>query len=207
MRITLFRRPYTRSGVSDPQSQLTVLLQAASSGDDAAAGRVLPLIYNELRQMAGGRLAGLRAGQTLQATALVHEAYIKLVRSDASWESRAHFFGAAARAMRDIMVDRARARGRLKRGGDRARVGFDEGLAVAADADDDTVDLVGLDAALNKLAEHDKRAAEVVMLRFFAGLDIEQTAQALGVSVPTVNRDWRYARAFLASELGGGVDS
>ncbi|HEX2839287.1 MAG TPA: ECF-type sigma factor [Phycisphaerales bacterium] len=192
--------------MSDPQSQLTVLLQAASSGDDAAAGRVLPLIYNELRQMAGGRLAGLKAGQTLQATALVHEAYIKLVRSDASWESRAHFFGAAARAMRDIMVDRARARGRLKRGGDRARVGFDEGLAVAADADDDTVDLVGLDAALNKLAEHDKRAAEVVMLRFFAGLDIEQTAQALGVSVPTVNRDWRYARAFLASELGGGED-
>ncbi len=193
--------------MSDPQSQLTVLLQAASSGDDAAAGRVLPLIYNELRQMAGGRLAGLKAGQTLQATALVHEAYIKLVRSDASWESRAHFFGAAARAMRDIMVDRARARGRLKRGGDRARVGFDEGLAVAADTDDDTVDLVGLDAALNKLAEHDKRAAEVVMLRFFAGLDIEQTAQAMGVSVPTVNRDWRYARAFLASELGGGEDS
>lgn len=193
--------------MSDQQSQLTLLLQAASSGDDAAAGRVLPLIYNELRQMAGGRLAGLKAGQTLQATALVHEAYIKLVRSDASWESRAHFFGAAARAMRDIMVDRARARGRLKRGGDRARVGFDEGLAVAADSDDDTVDLVGLDAALNKLAEHDKRAAEVVMLRFFAGLDIEQTAQALGVSVPTVNRDWRYARAFLASELGGGEDS
>lgn len=193
--------------MSDQQSQLTLLLQAASSGDDAAAGRVLPLIYNELRQMAGGRLAGLKAGQTLQATALVHEAYIKLVRSDASWESRAHFFGAAARAMRDIMVDRARARGRLKRGGDRARVGFDEGLAVAADADDDTVDLVGLDAALNKLAEHDKRAAEVVMLRFFAGLDIEQTAQALGISVPTVNRDWRYARAFLASELGGGEDS
>lgn len=168
------------------------------------------MIYDELRRMAGGRLAGLKAGQTLQATALVHEAYIKLVRSDASWDSRAHFFGAAARAMRDILVDRARARGRIKRGGDRARVGFDEGLAVAADASDasgDSVDLVGLDSALDKLAEHDKRAAEVVMLRFFAGLDIEQTAQALQVSVPTVNRDWRYARAFLASELGGSTEA
>ena len=104
--------------------------------------------------------------------------------------------------MRDILVDRARARGRIKRGGDRARVGFDEGLAIAADGDTESVDLVRLDAALNRLAEHDKRAAEVVMLRFFAGLDIEQTAQALQVSVPTVNRDWRYARAFLTSELG-----
>ncbi len=161
------------------------------------------MIYEELRQMAGGRMAGLPPGQTLQATALVHEAYVKLVRNDAPWESRAHFFGAAARAMRDILVDRARARGRLKRGGDRARVGFDEDLAVAGAQDDDTVDLVRLDAALARLAEHDPRAADVVMLRFFAGLDIEQAAKAMSISVPTANRDWRYARAFLASDLGG----
>ncbi len=184
------------------QVELTQLLQAASSGHDTAAGRVLPIIYEELRQMAGGRFAGLAPGQTLQPTALVHEAYIKLVRSDASWESRAHFFGAAARAMRDILVDRARARARLKRGGGRAKVEFDENLTVAGNTEDDSVDLVRLDGALTRLAEHDKRAAEVVMLRFFAGLDIEQTAKALNVSVPTVNRDWRYARAFLATELG-----
>lgn len=189
--------------MSGPEDELTQLLHAAAAGDAGARDRAASLVYGELRRMAEARMAGLAAGQTLQPTALVHEAYLKLVRdAGAHWDGRAHFFGAAAHAMRDLLVDRARARGRLKRGGGRKRLELDEGLAFSADpAEGDTPDLVALDQALKRLAEHDPRAAEVVTLRFFGGLEIEQAAAALGVSVATANRDWRYAKAFLAAEL------
>jgi RNA polymerase sigma factor (TIGR02999 family) len=188
--------------MSTAPDSLTSLLHAAAAGDKSAAARLVPAIYDELKAMAVARMGALAPGQTLQPTALVHEAYMKLLRDPAQhWDGRAHFFGAAARAMRDILVDRARSRGRLKRGGDRRRVELTDQLTVGASPEEDPVDLVALDAALSRLSEHDARAAEVVMLRFFGGLDIEQTAKALGVSVPTVNRDWRYARAFLASQL------
>lgn len=191
--------------MSEVGDQLTQLLHAAAGGDRDASARVLPLVYEELRRMARARMGALAPGQTLQPTALVHEAYIKLVRNpDAAWEGRAHFFGAASRAMREILVDRARGRNRLKRGGDRQRVEFDDALTIGASTGDDSVDLVALDAALNRLAEHDPRAAEVVNLRYFGGLEIEEAARALGISVATANRDWRYAKAFLASELGAG---
>lgn len=177
------------------------LLQAAATGDRQAAEQLLPALYDELRRLAAHRLGRLGPGQTLQATALVHEAYLKLVgNEDVGWQGRGHFFGAAARAMRDILVDRARSKGRLKRGGDREREDLEESVV---GTDGEEFNLVELDGALDALAEEEPRAAEVVMLRFFAGLDIEQAACALGVSVATANRDWRYAKAWL---LAGAED-
>lgn len=182
-------------------SEVTRLLDAVNGGDGDAMDKLLSVIYDELRAMARARVAHLRPGQTLQATALVHEAYLKLAdRPAASWDGRAHFFGAAARAMRDILVDEARRKNRLKRGGDRDRVPFDEQLVIA---DGSPIDLVALDEALRKLEASNRQRADVVMLRYFAGLSIDRTAEVMGISTATVERHWAFARAWLHRELDG----
>lgn len=186
-----------------PTGEVTLVLQAAASGDREAAERLLPLVYNELRALARARLAKTPPGNTLQPTALVHEAYIKAVgKADPGWDGRGHFFGAAARAMRNILVDQARRKAALRHGGDRRRDALapDE-LPIEAPTDN----LLALDDALTRLEKEDPRKAQVVMLRFFSGLSHEQIAELLGVSVPTVERDWRFARAWLAKELGGSA--
>jgi len=166
---------------------------------------ILPVVYDELRVLARARLRHERPDHTLQTTALVHEAYIRLIGwQQRSWSDRAHFYRAAAEAMRRILIEHARARGRDKRGGDRARVDLeDANLATWNDPDI----LLALDEALHRLMEQDPRAAETVRLRFFAGLSFEETASALGLSVRTVKRDWEFARAWLFRALGEAADS
>jgi RNA polymerase sigma factor (TIGR02999 family) len=185
-------------------TQVTRLLRAASAGDSHASAELLPLVYEELRKLAAARLAGEPAGgagYTLQATALVHEAYLKLVAdSEASWSSRGHFFGAAALAMRRLLVDRARTKSAAKHGGGRDRVEIDEMLAASEEPGPERV--IALDAALSKLESLSRRGAEVVHLRIFAGLTVEETAASLGVSERTVKEDWRFARAWLRREIG-----
>jgi len=177
------------------------LLAAIEAGDRQATEQLLPLVYDELRGLARRRLAAEPPGQTLQATALVHEAYLRLVGAkaeDAQWDGRGHFFGAAAEAMRRILVERARRRGRLKHGGGRKRVSLHESAVVGDDAE---VDLVALDQALRRLQEEDARKGNVVLLRYFGGLTIEETADALGISPATVKTDWTFARSWLHREL------
>jgi len=185
----------------DP-AELTSLLRQA--GDDTAAGKaVLPRVYEELRQLAGAQMGRESGGHTLQATALVHEAWMKLVGPDGeslSWDNRAHFFSAAAIAMRRILVDRARRVQSEKHGGALRRRSLD-GVDQAFDPDE--LDFVALDAALDALAVRDPRAAKVVVLRFFGGLSVEDCGSALGISERTVAREWNLARAWLARELGG----
>jgi RNA polymerase sigma factor (TIGR02999 family) len=188
-----------------PMSDVTQILSALSQGDPHAAEKLLPLVYDELRQLAAQKLAQEKPGQTLQATALVHEAYLRLVGSgdasaprDQHWNSRGHFFAAAAEAMRRILVDAARGKHSLKRGAGRHRQPLDEARLVAPRAEDD---ILAVDEALGRLAVTDAEAAEFVKLRFFAGLTSEQAAAALGVSARTGDRIWRYARAFLLKEL------
>jgi len=170
-------------------------------GEELEAGKdLLPLVYAELRRLAAARLARLPPGQTLQPTALVHEAYLKLLKDRPErWQNRAHFCAIAAHAMRQILIERARARDALKRGGGQPRVTFDEGLNAAAP--DNPIDLVALDAALDRLAALDASQARLVELRFFGGLSIEETAEAMGISPATVKRHWAVARAWLAKEL------
>ena len=183
-------------------TDVTRLLDAAAGGDARAASALLPLVYEELRRLAAARLAAEAPGQTLQATALVHEAYLRLVGAGPAgdWNGRAHFFGAAAEAMRRILVNRARDKGRLKRGGGRRRVDLD-GLADPAAAPAD--DLLDLDAALDRLAAAHPDCAELVKLRFFAGLTLDEAATALGLARRTADRQWAFARAWLADALGG----
>ena len=184
-------------------SDVTRLLEAAAGGDSRAAAELLPLVYDELRKLAAARLAQEKPGQTLQATALVHEAYLRLVGGEQpqDWNGRGHFFAAAAEAMRRILVESARRKGRVKRGGDRRRVDLDEyELTDGAPADE----ILALDEALTRLAAEDAEAARVVQLHFFAGLSIEQAAEALGVSRATAYRQWSYARAWLRCALGEG---
>jgi RNA polymerase sigma-70 factor, ECF subfamily len=183
------------------QGHVTQLLLRAQRGDAAATDELFPLVYDELRSVAAAFLARERAGHTLQPTALVNEAYMRLVGpTNTSWDNRAHFFGAAARAIRRILTDHARARGREKRGGGAVRVPLGEAdLAI----DLKTLDMVALDEALTKLAALDDKVAKVVELRFFAGLTEEEAARALGISVSTVTRDWRFARSWLRRELEG----
>ncbi len=186
----------------DVRRLLETMDGGGAAGHDAAE-ELLPLVYEELRRLARARLAGEGAPQTLQATALVHEAWLRLVgESDPGWSGRAHFFGAAAQAMRRILVERARARGAEKRGGDARRVSLDESAAVAAEP---SLELLALDEALERLREHDARKAQVVLLRHFAGLDLEEVAAAIGVSLATVKTDWTYARAWLHRELSRGL--
>ncbi len=170
-----------------------------------AAETLFPDLYDELRRLAESRLGRERTGGTLQATALVHEAYLRLAggtgeASARQWDGRGHFFAAAATAMRRILVERARGRTRRKRGGDRQRVDLDE---LAIGADEESVDILALDAVLSRLCAKDRRKHDVVMLRFFAGLPIERVAEELGVATATVERDWVFAKAWLFRELGG----
>ena len=174
----------------------------ASDGAGKAAGveDLMPLVYAELRRLAAHYLRGERPGQTLQPTALVHEAYFKLLKDRPErWQNRAHFCAIAAHAMRQVLIERARARDALKRGGGQPRVTFDEGLN--ASAPENAIDMVALDAALDRLAALDAGQARIVELRFFGGLSIEETAEAMGISPATVKRHWAVARAWLAKEL------
>ncbi len=181
-----------------------MLLEAVSAGDSKASAELLPLVYEHLRRLARSRLAGEAPGQTLQPTALVHEAYLKLVgEGDLRWSNRGHFFAAAALAMRRILVDRARQRGRVKHGGGRKREELHE-AAVAAE--DGSTDLLALDDALKDLEAKDRRRYDVVMLRYFAGLSIEETAHALNVAASTVKADWAVARVRLFRAMGGERD-
>jgi RNA polymerase sigma factor (TIGR02999 family) len=180
---------------------VTRLLEAAATGDRRAAAELLPLVYDELRKLAAARMAQESPGHTLDATALVHEAYLRLV-GDQHFEGRGHFFAAAAEAMRRILVDNARRKQSEKHGGNHQRVEL-EAVAVAAPVARD--DLIALDEALNRLAHEEPEVAAVVNMRYFAGLTIEQAADALGVSVRTANRHWAYAKAWLFQELGRPV--
>jgi RNA polymerase sigma factor (sigma-70 family) len=213
-------------------SDVTQILAQIESGDPQAADQLLPLVYDELRKLAAAKLSHEQPGQTLQATALVHEAYLRLVASGGrespghlerandpesntdfrpptpdplsppAWDSRGHFFAAAAEAMRRILVESARRKRRIKRGGGIEREPLDDDAIAAPDVDGD---LIELDTALDKLAAKDARKAELVKLRYFAGLTVEQAAAALGISTTTADRDWSYARAWLFREMSKGT--
>jgi RNA polymerase sigma factor (TIGR02999 family) len=164
------------------------------------AAELIPILYAELRRLAAVLTTRLPHGQTLQPTALVHEAYLRLVRSeDSGWEGRRHFFGAAAKAMREILIEQARHKRSLKQGGQAHRVDLAEGLAWI---EPPASDFLALDEAIQDLQQEDAGVAEIVVLRYYTGLSVEETARVLGVSVSTVTREWRYARAWLASRLG-----
>jgi RNA polymerase sigma factor (TIGR02999 family) len=181
---------------------IAALVENARLGDEEALAALIPLVYDELRRLAAHYLRRERPGQTLQATALVHDVYLRLLQdSHLSWQSRAHFFGIAARSMRQILIERARARRAAKRGGDRVRITLDPGLIVTVP---ESIDLEALDDALTRLAALDPDLAHVVEVRFFGGLSIEETAEALSVSPATVKRRWTLAKAWLAREIGGG---
>jgi RNA polymerase sigma factor (TIGR02999 family) len=187
-------------------SDVTQILNAIEEGDPHAAEQLLPLVYEELRKLAAQKMAQEKPGQTLQATALVHEAYLRLVGGDAAprWDSRGHFFAAAAEAMRRILVEQARRKGRLKRGRGQQRVDFaDVELSIQQPGDD----LLALDEALTTFAQQHPEKAQVVKLRYFAGFTIAQAAQALGISPTTADRYWTFARAWLSRELARDEDA
>ena len=181
-------------------SDVTRILSQIEQGDPHAAKDLLPVVYDELRQMAAAKMAQERSDHTLQATALVHEAYVRLLgpSQTVSWENRRHFFGAAAEAMRRVLVDAARKHNRAKRGGDWERVGFDLDELPGLGPNQDIADL---DQALNSFSQKEPEKAELVKLRFFAGLTIEQAAEILGISTSTADRHWCYARAWLFREI------
>jgi RNA polymerase sigma factor (TIGR02999 family) len=184
-------------------SDVTRILDAIARGEPQASGALLPLVYDELRRLAAQRLARESSGQTLEATALVHEAYVRLVGNDGNrpWDNRGHFFAAAAEAMRRILIENARRKHRLKHGRGRTREPLDLDHIAAPEPDNRPDDLLALDEALGKLADVDPRAAELVKLRYFAGLTIPQAAEVLGISPRTANLSWSYARAWLKTEL------
>jgi RNA polymerase sigma factor (TIGR02999 family) len=186
-------------------SGVTRILSAIEQGDPHAAEQLLPLVYDELRRLAAQKMAQEQPGQTLQATALVHEAYLRLVDVETAqhWDSRGHFFAAAAEAMRRILINRARDKQRLKRGGGRRRLDLDQLVAADTAAD---ADLVALDEALEKLAAEDRPCAELVKLRFFAGFTLDEAAATLRISPRTADRHWAYARAWLFNELRTGEE-
>ncbi len=183
-------------------ADVTQILSQIESGDPSAADQLLPLVYDELRKLAAARLAQEKPGQTLQATGLVHEAYILLVDAEQArtWESRGHFFAAAAESMRRILVNNALRKQRAKHGGDLQRVDLDAELALSDSSDDS---ILALNEALTQLFEADPTAAEVVKLKYFAGLSIPQIAELLGLSPRTADRRWAYARAWLHQSLQG----
>ena len=183
-------------------SDVTRMLSAIEHGDPHAADQLLPLVYDELRQLAAQRLAQEKPGQTLQPTALVHEAYLRLVDVNQAqhWDSRGHFFAAAAEAMRRILVENARRKGRMKRGGELRRIDLESADLAASAVPDDLLDL---DDALTRLSAEEPEAAELIKLRLFAGLSIDEAAQVLGVSRSTAYDHWAYARAWLHSALHG----
>ena len=181
-------------------SEVTRILSAIEQGDPHAAAQLLPLVYDELRKLAAQKMAQEAPGQTFQATALVHEAYLRLVDVEEAqhWNSRGHFFAAAAEAMRRILIEQARRKRRPKHGGDRRRIDLDDALSVAVAPCDD---LLALDEVLGRLEATDPLAAQVVKLRFFTGLSMPETAEALGVSLRSAERNWTYARTWLHREL------
>lgn len=182
--------------------ELTEILEAVARGDEAAADRLFPAVYEELLRMARGIRAGDAAARSMEPASLVHDAYLRLVGDrEVHWQNRAHFFGSAAIAMRRILVERARRKRAPKHGGDQVRVSLDEGRVPWEDGNPD---VLALDEALDRLANEDPRACQVVMLRFFGGLEAVETARALGVAEATVHRDWRFAKAWLMRELSGG---
>ena len=185
-----------------PPAHVTELLLAWGGGDQSAVDRLIPLIYDELRRLAKSHLRRERPNHTLQPTALVNEAYLRLVDQDRTrWQNRAHFFGAAANVMRRILVDHARQKQAEKRGGGEQRVTLAEDVAAAGQPD---VNLLALDDALDRLAALDPQKSRIVELRYFSGLSVEETAEALGVSPATVTRHWRTAKAWLHREIGEG---
>jgi RNA polymerase sigma factor (TIGR02999 family) len=183
---------------SSATPEVTKLLVRWTEGDQQALDHLLPLVYDEMRRLARSYLYKERPGHTLQSTALVHEAYMRLVDQNVSWQSRAHFFGIAAQMMRRILLDHARARSAAKRGDGDIRVTLDEGLVVSGPTD---VDVLALDVALNNLAKIDAQQSRIVELKFFAGLSIEETAEVLDISPATVKRDWAMAKAWLSREM------
>ena len=186
--------------MTSPPSDVTALLIAWGRGEAEARERLIPLVYAELRQLAAGAMAAERRDHTLEPTALVHETYMKLIRqAEVPWESRAHFFGVAARLMRQILVDHARAHGAGKRGGGKPRLTLDSALATAAGGNE--VELIALDDTLTALSRIDADQARVVELRFFGGMTEDEIGTELGLTGRTVRRDWRTARAFLLKEL------
>ena len=184
-------------------ADVTQILSQIEQGDPSASEQLLPLVYDELRTLAAAKMAQEKPGQTLQATGLVHEAYLRLVDADGPthWNSRRHFFAAAAKAMRNILVDKARRKGRLKRGGDQERLPLEdvELIGAAAPAED----LLALEEALTQLEQENSAQAQIVQLRFFVGLSHEEIAEVLGISDSTVKRHWRYARAWLRQQMHG----
>jgi RNA polymerase sigma factor (TIGR02999 family) len=186
-------------------SEVTRILSAIEQGDAQAAEQLLPLVYEELRKLAAQKLAQEKHGQTLQATALVHEAYLRLVDVEKTqhWNSRGHFFAAGAEAMRRILVEQARHKKSIKAGGQGQRVQLHEEQLAAPSRD---VDVIALDEALDRLANQDRRKAELVKLRFFAGMTIRQAAAALGIAESTADADWAYAKAWLRLELTQASD-
>jgi len=183
-------------------NQVTQILSSLQQGDARAAEQLLPLVYAELRRLAAQRLAQEKPGQTLQATALVHEAYLRLVDVDQpqQWDGRGHFFAAAAEAMRRLLIDNARRKSRIKHGGNLKRIDLEE-VAQVAGTESDADDLLELDAALERLAHEDAPAAELVKLRYFAGLTIPDAAEAMGISTRKADFLWSFARAWLRREL------
>lgn len=185
---------------SAPMKDITTILSAAADGDPSAARELLPLVYHELRQLAGHKISREKGGHTLNATALVHEAYMRLVGPDGgpAWENRGHFFAAAAEAMRRILVESARRKSRLKHGGDRERVELED-CEISMTAEPHEV--LAVDEALERLAAEDNMGAEMVKLRYFAGLSVEEAGKALGLSRASAYRHWTFARAWLQCDL------
>lgn len=180
-------------------SEVTRILDGIGNGDPKASNELLPMVYEELRRLAAHKMANEALGQTLQPTALVHEAWLRLTGGEnVKWDGRAHFFGAAAEAMRRILIDNARRKQALRHGGGQRRLDIEE-IEIAAVPEDDQ--LLVLDEALERLAAHDRRKAELVKLRYFAGLNLGEAAELLKISEPTAKRDWKYARAWLYKEI------
>jgi RNA polymerase sigma factor (TIGR02999 family) len=186
-------------------NDVTRILQAMAGGDRAAAAQLIPLVYDELRNLAARKMAVEKPGQTLNATALVHEAYLRMIGSghgnEQQWDGRGHFFAAAAEAMRRILVEMARRKSRIKHGGELDRVPLEDAALVSVPTSDV---LLALDEALTRFAAHEPEAAKIVELRYFAGLSIDEAADALGISRATANRHWAYAKAWLRCELRAG---
>jgi RNA polymerase sigma-70 factor (ECF subfamily) len=190
--------------MQSPPTNVTTLLKQLSSGNKTAIEELIPLLYDELRRMASRYLQRERPDHTLQATALVHEAYLRLVdQKDVEWQNRSHFFGVAAQQMRRILVDHARAHHAAKRGGPLPKISLDEAQAISEER---TGDLLELDEALTRLASIDAQQVRIIELRFFAGLTVEETADLLNVSTATVKREWTTAKAWLAREIERGRD-
>lgn len=187
--------------MEDGNDNVTRILNAVNAGDRQAVEELIPLVYGELRKLAAWRLGQEAAAHTLQATALVHEAYLRLSPGDQKWEGRKHFFCAAAESMRRILIDRARRRRAVRHGGELQRTEFAEDVIAAPSAKDD--ELLAINEVLDRFAQMEPRKAEVVKLRYFVGMTIEETAEALGISTPTAKRDWTFARAWLFRELKG----